>query len=456
MFKKVLIANRGEIAVRIVRACQEMGIRSLVAFSEADRDSMAVRLADESFCIGPAAPARSYLNPPALITAALITGCDAIHPGYGFLSENPYFADICGQCNVTFIGPSPDVIRLMGDKAMARRTMREAGMPVIPGSDGVLRSAEEALEVAREIGYPVLLKAVAGGGGRGMRVVQEEGELLRAYSTARAEAEAAFGQGDLYMERYLTGMRHVEIQVLADQYGNAIHLGERDCSVQRRHQKIIEEAPSPSVSPEVRNAMGEVALRGVRALNYTNAGTMEFLYGPDGHFYFMEMNTRLQVEHPVTEMIYGIDLVRWQLRIAAGERLTVTQKDVRIRGHAIECRINAEDPTRDFLPSAGEVEFFLPPGGPGVRIDSHLYAGYTPPGMYDSLIAKIIAWAETRDEAIARMQRALTECVITGMTTTLPFQLAVLSDPVFQEGAFDLSFLAQMMERQRAQRDGRG
>ncbi len=456
MFKKVLIANRGEIAVRIVRACQEMGIRSLVAFSEADRDSMAVRLADESFCIGPAAPARSYLNPPALITAALITGCDAIHPGYGFLSENAYFAEICGQCNLIFIGPSPDVIRLMGDKAMARRTMREAGMPVIPGSDGVLRGAEEALEVARDIGYPVLLKAVAGGGGRGMRVVQEESELPRAYSTARAEAEAAFGQGDLYMERYLTGMRHVEIQVLADQHGNAIHLGERDCSVQRRHQKIIEEAPSPSVSSDVRDSMGEAALRGVRALNYTNAGTMEFLYGPDGNFYFMEMNTRLQVEHPVTEMVYGIDLVRWQLRIAAGERLTVTQKDVRIRGHAIECRINAEDPTRDFLPSAGEVEFFLPPGGPGVRIDSHLYAGYTPPGMYDSLIAKIIAWAETRDEAIARMQRALTECVITGMTTTLPFQLTVLSDPVFQEGAFDLSFLAQMMERQRAQRDGRG
>ncbi|HEU5011145.1 MAG TPA: acetyl-CoA carboxylase biotin carboxylase subunit [Roseiflexaceae bacterium] len=456
MFNKVLIANRGEIAVRIVRACQEMGIRSLVAFSEADRDSMAVRLADESFCIGPAAPARSYLNPPALITAALITGCDAIHPGYGFLSENAYFAEICSQCNVTFIGPSPEVIRLMGDKAMARRTMRDAGMPVIPGSDGVLRSADEALEVARDIGYPVLLKAVAGGGGRGMRVVQEESELLRAYSTARAEAEAAFGQGDLYMERYLTGMRHVEIQVLADEHGHAIHLGERDCSVQRRHQKIIEEAPSPAVSPEVRAAMGEAALRGVRALNYANAGTMEFLYGPDGKFYFMEMNTRLQVEHPVTEMVYGIDLVRWQLRIAAGERLTVTQKDVRIRGHAIECRINAEDPARDFLPSAGEVEFFLPPGGPGVRIDSHLYAGYTPPGMYDSLIAKIIAWGETRNEAIACMQRALTECVITGMTTTLPFQLAVLSDPVFKEGAFDLSFLSQMIERQSAQRDGRG
>jgi acetyl-CoA carboxylase biotin carboxylase subunit len=337
----------------------------------------------------------------------------------------------------------------MGDKAMARRTMKDAGLPVIPGSDGVLRNVDEALEIAREIEYPVLLKAVAGGGGRGMRRVYDESELPRTYATARAEAEAAFGQGDLYMERYMLGMRHVELQVLADNYGHAIHLGERDCSIQRRHQKIIEEGPSPAVSPELRLEMGEIILRGVRAIGYANAGTIEMLMAPDGRFYFMEMNTRIQVEHPVTEMITGVDLVKWQLRIAAGERLTVSQKDVRIRGHAIECRINAEDPTRDFLPSAGEIEFFLPPGGPGVRVDTHLYAGYTPPGAYDSLLAKIITWGENRGEAIVRMQRALSECVITGMMTTMPFQLALMSDPLFQSGDVDLSFLPNVTERQR-------
>jgi acetyl-CoA carboxylase biotin carboxylase subunit len=449
MFDKVLIANRGEIAVRIVRACQELGVRAVVAYSIADRDSLAVRLADEAVCIGPAAPSRSYLNPPALITAAMITGCDAVHPGYGFLSENPYFAEICQECSLTFIGPSSEAIRLMGDKSVARQTMRAAGMPVIPGSEGVLRSVEEATELANEIGYPVLLKAVAGGGGRGMRVVQEESELARAYATAKAEAEAAFGQGDLYLERYLTGMRHVEIQVLADNYGNAIYLGERDCSIQRRHQKIIEEGPSPAVSPELREAMGEAAMRGVRAIGYSNAGTMECLLGPDGMFYFMEMNTRIQVEHPVTELITGVDLVKWQLRIAAGERLTLTQKDVRIRGHAIECRINAEDPERDFLPSAGEVEFFLPPGGPGVRVDSHIYAGYTPPGTYDSLLAKIITWGSDRDEALARMRRALSECIVTGVKTSMPFQLALLNEPDFRRGEIDLSFLPNLMQRQR-------
>ncbi|HET9223778.1 MAG TPA: acetyl-CoA carboxylase biotin carboxylase subunit [Roseiflexaceae bacterium] len=449
MFNKVLIANRGEIAVRIVRACQELGIRAVVAYSQADRDSLAVRLADEAVCIGPAAPARSYLNPPALISAALITGCEAVHPGYGFLSENPYFAEICGECKLTFIGPSPEAIRLMGDKATARQTMRAAGLPVIPGSDGALRSIDEAYDLAREIGYPVLLKAVAGGGGRGMRLVQDEAELARAYPTARAEAEAAFSQGDLYMERYLTGMRHVEVQVLADQQGHAIHLGERDCSIQRRHQKIVEEGPSPAVTAELRAAMGEAALRGVRSIGYANAGTIEFLLGPDEQFYFMEMNTRIQVEHPVTELITGVDLVKWQLRVAAGERLTLAQKDVRIRGHAVECRINAEDPARDFLPSAGEVEFFLPPGGPGVRIDTHLYAGYTPPGAYDSLLAKIIAWGEDRAEALARMRRALSECIITGVTTTMPFQLELLSDPVFAHGQFDLSFLPTLMQRQK-------
>ncbi len=449
MFDKVLIANRGEIAVRIVRACQELGVRAVVAYSVADRDSLAVRLADEAVCIGPAAPARSYLNTPALITAALITGCDAVHPGYGFLSENPYFAEICGECNLKFIGPSPEAIRLMGDKAVARQTMRAAGMPVIPGSDGTLRGVDEATDLAREIGFPVLLKAVAGGGGRGMRVVQEEAELARAYATAKAEAEAAFGQGDLYLERYLTGMRHVEIQVLADHYGNAIYLGERDCSIQRRHQKIIEEGPSPAVNADLRARMGEAAIRGVQAIGYANAGTMECLLGPDGRFYFMEMNTRIQVEHPVTELITGVDLVKWQLRIAAGERLTLTQKDVRIRGHAIECRINAEDPDRDFLPSAGEVEFFLPPGGPGVRTDSHIYAGYTPPGTYDSLLAKVITWGENRDEALARMRRALSECIVTGVTTTMPFQLALLNEPDFRRGEIDLSFLPNLIQRQK-------
>jgi acetyl-CoA carboxylase biotin carboxylase subunit len=450
MFNKVLIANRGEIAVRIVRACQELGIRAVVAYSQADRDSLAVRLADEAVCIGPTAPARSYLNPPALISAALITGCEAVHPGYGFLSENPYFAEICGECKLTFIGPSPEAIRLMGDKATARQTMRAAGLPVIPGSDGALRSIDEAYDLAREIGYPVLLKAVAGGGGRGMRLVQDEGELARAYPTARAEAEAAFGQGDLYMERYLTGMRHVEVQVLADEHGHAIHLGERDCSIQRRHQKIVEEGPSPAVNAELRGTMGEAALHGAQTIGYANAGTIEFLLGPDGHFYFMEMNTRIQVEHPVTELITGVDLVKWQLRVAAGERLTLAQKDVRIRGHAVECRINAEDPARDFLPSAGEVEFFLPPGGPGVRIDTHLYAGYTPPGAYDSLLAKVITWGEDRAEALARMRRALSECIITGVTTTMPFQLELLDDPVFAGGEFDLSFLPTLMQRQKA------
>src|SRR5215211_2873582 len=449
MFDKVLIANRGEIAVRIVRACQELGVRAVVAYSQADRDSLAVRLADEAVCIGPAAPARSYLNTPALITAALITGCDAIHPGYGFLSENAYFAEICAECQLAFIGPTPNAIRLMGDKAIARQTMRDAGLAVIPGSEGVLRNIDDAHDLARQIGYPVLLKAVAGGGGRGMRTVQDENELARAFPTARAEAEAAFSQGDLYMERYLTGMRHVEVQVLADSYGHAIHLGERDCSIQRRHQKLIEEAPSPAVSAELREAMGAAALRGVRAIGYTNAGTMECLLDPHGYFYFMEMNTRIQVEHPVTEMITGIDLVKWQLRIAAGERLTLTQKDVRIRGHAIECRINAEDPSRDFLPSAGEVEFFLPPGGPGVRVDSHIYAGYTPPGTYDSLLAKVITWGQDRDEALGRMRRALSECIVTGVTTTMPFQLALLNEPDFRRGEIDLSFLPNLMQRQR-------
>ncbi len=450
MFNKILIANRGEIAVRIVRACHEFGVRTVVAYSEADRDSLAVRLSDEAVCIGPAAPARSYLNPPALISAALITGCEAIHPGYGFLSENPYFAEICAECNLVFIGPNADVIRLMGDKAQGRHTMRAAGVPTVPGSEGELHGIDEAVELAQQIGYPVLLKPTAGGGGRGMRVVHEESELVKSYSVARAEAEAAFGRGDVIMEKYLSDVRHVEIQVLADSYGNAIYLGERDCSAQRRHQKIVEEGPSPAVNAALRRKMGEDAIRGITSIGYVNAGTLEFLMDQQGNYYFIEMNTRIQVEHPVTELITSIDLVKWQLRIAAGERLTLEQKDVRIHGHAIECRINAEDPRRDFLPAGGEVEFFLPPGGPGVRVDSHLYAGYTPPGAYDSLLAKIIVWGEDRDTALARMQRALNECIITGVATTIPFQLALLDDAAFRSGDVSTTYVADLLRRWRS------
>ncbi len=447
MIRKVLVANRGEIAVRIIRACQELGIRTVAAYSTADRDSLAVRLADEAVCIGPPPPAKSYLNAPALISAALVSGCDAIHPGYGFLSENPYFAEMCADCKLTFIGPPPEPIRLMGDKAIGRETMRKAGVPTVPGSDGEVRSLEEAIDIARQIGYPVLLKPSGGGGGRGMRVAYDEADLQRAFPTARAEAEAAFGNGALLLEKYLTRVRHVEIQVLADQYGNAIHLGERDCSAQRRHQKIVEEAPSPAVTPELRARMGADAVRGITAIGYVNAGTLEFLLDEDGNYYFIEMNTRIQVEHPVTEQVTGIDLVRWQLLIASGERLTLRQEDIKITRHAIECRINAEDPERDFLPASGEVEFYLPPGGPGVRVDSHLYPGYKPPGNYDSLLAKIITVGDTREEALNRMRRALHECVITGIKTTIPFQLALIDDPEFRAGRIHTGYVAELLRQ---------
>ncbi len=447
MIRKVLVANRGEIAVRIIRACQELGIRTVAAYSTADRDSLAVRLADEAVCIGPPPPAKSYLNAPALISAALVSGCDAIHPGYGFLSENPYFAEMCADCKLTFIGPPPEPIRLMGDKAIGRETMRKAGVPTVPGSDGEVRSLEEAIDIARQIGYPVLLKPSGGGGGRGMRAAYDEADLQRAFPTARAEAEAAFGNGALLLEKYLTRVRHVEIQVLADQYGNAIHLGERDCSAQRRHQKIVEEAPSPAVTPELRARMGADAVRGITSIGYVNAGTLEFLLDEDGNYYFIEMNTRIQVEHPVTEQVTGIDLVRWQLLIASGERLTLRQEDIKITRHAIECRINAEDPERDFLPASGEVEFYLPPGGPGVRVDSHLYPGYKPPGNYDSLLAKIITVGDTREEALNRMRRALHECVITGIKTTIPFQLALIDDPEFRAGRIHTGYVAELLRQ---------
>ena len=450
MFDKVFIANRGEIAVRIIRACHELGIRTVVAYSEADRDSLPVRLSDEAVCIGPGSPAKSYLHAPGLISAALISGCDAIHPGYGFLSENPYFAEIVQQCGLTYIGPTAAAITTMGDKAAAREAMQVAGLPVIPGSETTLTNVDEGRELARGIGYPILLKAAAGGGGRGMRIVNNESELPRAFSAARAEAEAAFGKGDLYLEKFMAVARHVEIQVLGDEAGNLLYLGERECSIQRRNQKLVEEAPSPAVDADLRQRMGEDAVRGASAIGYTNAGTMEFLLDPAGNYYFIEMNTRIQVEHPVTELVTGLDLVKWQLRIAAGERLTLSQADVRMTGHAIECRVNAEDPSHDFMPQAGEVDLFLPPGGPGVRIDSHLYSGYTIPSVYDSLLGKIIVWGSDRAEAISRMRRALDECIITGVKTTLPFQLALMDDPGFRQGAFSTGYLAEFIERYHA------
>lgn len=449
MLEKVLIANRGEIAVRIVRACHELGLQTVVAYSEADRDSLAVRLSDEAVCIGPPPAAKSYLHAPSLISAALISGCDAVHPGYGFLSENPYFAEIIKQCGLTYIGPEPDVIAIMGDKAAARAAMRDAGLPVMPGSEQTINTVDEARELAAGMGYPVLLKAAAGGGGRGMRIVADEPELPRAFATAKAEAEAAFGSGALYMEKFLPVARHIEIQVLGDNFGNLIHLGERECSIQRRHQKLLEEAPSTVVSAELRERMGAAAVAGAKTINYTGVGTMEFLMDPEGNYYFIEMNTRIQVEHPVTEWVTGIDLVKWQLRVAAGERLTIQQADVRMIGHAIECRVNAEDPARDFMPQAGEVDLFLPPGGPGVRIDSHLYSSYVVPPNYDSLLAKIIVWGGDRAEAIVRMQRALDECIITGIKTTIPFQQALLEDDNYRRGDVSTRYLNEFIERQK-------
>ena len=449
MFTKVLIANRGEIAVRIVRACHELGVRAVVAYSEADKYSLAVRLADEAVCIGPAASARSYLNPSAIISAALVSGCDAVHPGYGFLSENAYFAEICTEYKLQFIGPTGESIRLMGDKAAGRKTMREAGVPTVPGSEGEVKTSDEAVDVARKIGFPVLIKPSAGGGGRGMRVINSADEMARSFATARAEAEAAFGNGALLIEKYMAQVRHVEIQVLADHFGHAIHLGERDCSSQRRHQKIVEEAPSPAVTPRLRERMGKAALAGVRAIGYRNAGTMEFLLDPEGHYYFIEMNTRIQVEHPVTEMITGMDLVKWQLRIASGEKLTVRQQDVEIRGHAIECRVTAEDPEKDFMPSSGEVEYYLPPGGPGVRVDSHLYPGYALPTAYDSLLAKVICWGKDRNEALERTRRALGEMVVTGVKTSIPFTQAMMDDGPFIEGTISTRYVPELLSRMR-------
>jgi len=439
VFQKILIANRGEIALRIQRACRELGIKTVAVHSTADDEAMHVRLADESVCIGPPAARDSYLNVASILSAAIVTGADAIHPGYGFLSENAEFADMVEQHGLTFIGPSPDHIRMMGDKIQAKRAMASLGVPLVPGSDGALADLDEARAVAAEIGYPVLIKAAAGGGGRGMKVALGEGEIEDAWQVARTEARAAFGNDAVYMERYLDRPRHIELQVMADAYGDVVHFGERDCSLQRRHQKLLEEAGSPALSPAQRDALGETVTQALRTLGYRNAGTLEFLY-QDGQFAFIEMNTRLQVEHPVTEMVCGVDLVREQVRIAAGQRLGYTQADVTFNGHAIECRINAEDP-ETFLPTPGRVTAFHAPGGLGVRVDSALYAGYMVPPYYDSLIAKLIVHAPSRPEAIARMGRALAEFAVVGVKTTIPLHQRIVENPTFKAGDYTIHWL---------------
>jgi len=444
IFRKVLIANRGEIALRINRACQELGVRTVAIFSEADRESLHVRQADEAFCVGPGPVARSYLNIPNIISTALITGCDAVHPGYGFLAENPRFAEICADHSLTFVGPRPGVIAAMGDKATAKRVMRDAGVATTPGTD-VLHTVDEAKTAAESIGYPVLLKATAGGGGKGMRVVDRAADLDRAFDGATAEAEASFKDGRVYMEKLISNPRHIEVQVLGDDFGAIVHLGERDCSVQKpSHQKLIEEAPAPQLSPQTRARLHEMAIKACRHVGYTNAGTLEFLACGDD-VYFMEMNTRIQVEHPVTEMVYGIDLVKEQIRIAAGEPLGYGQGDLVARGHAIECRINAEDPENNFAPQAGRVGTVVFPGGPGIRVDTHLYAGAAVPPYYDSMLAKIVAHGDSRDAAIARMERALRETVVEGVKTTIGMCREILATPEFRSGRYDIGFLPAML-----------
>ena len=446
MFKKVLIANRGEIALRVIRACRELDIATVAVFSEADRESLHVRLADESVCIGPPAPAQSYNYIARLISAAEVTGADAIHPGYGFLSENAHFVEVCESCNFTFIGPSPEMIRRMGDKAEAKRTMKAAGLPMVPGSDGVLNDVDEAIGIAREIGFPVIVKAAAGGGGRGMRIAWDEKILRQGFGIAQAEAGAAFNDSSVYLEKYITQPRHIEIQLFGDGKGSVVHMGERECSVQRNHQKLIEEAPSSVLTPEQRVQMGELAANGAASIGYRNAGTMEFLYDQDGSFYFMEMNTRIQVEHPVTEEVTGIDLVKEQILVAAGEPMTFRQEDVKLDGHAIECRINAEDFERGFRPSPGKVTYWYRPGGPGLRVDSHVYAGYTIPPYYDSMIGKLIAHGKDRAEAIRRMEIALEEMIVEGIKTTIPFHRLALATDKFRKGDLSTRFVEELLK----------
>jgi acetyl-CoA carboxylase, biotin carboxylase subunit len=449
MFKKILIANRGEIALRVICACRELGIKTVAVYSEADENSLHVRFADEDVCIGPARSADSYLSVPAVLSAAEITGADAIHPGYGFLSESAYLAEVCEACHIKFIGPAPNVIRLLGDKARARRAMRKAGIPILPGSEGPVESEEKAQKVAKDLGYPVIIKAVAGGGGRGMRVIRAGNELGKALKTAQREAEAAFGVGDVYIEKYLERPRHIEFQVLGDHHGAVVHLGERECSIQRRHQKLLEEGPSVAVTEKMRRKLGGAVVDAARAVQYTNAGTFEFLLDDKGNFYFLEVNTRIQVEHPVTEMITGIDIVKEQIRVAAGERLSFKQGDVTFTGHAIECRINAEDPDT-FAPSPGVIHAFSVPGGPGVRVDTFAHSECTIPPYYDSMIAKVIAHGRDRQEAIARMRRTLEMTVIEGIKTSIPLHLKILADADFAAGRLSTSF----MERYTAEKRG--
>ncbi len=448
MFQKILVANRGEIALRVMRACKELGIATVAIHSEADEDALHVKFADEAVCVGPAATGESYLDVKAIIGACEVTGADAVHPGYGFLAENADFAEICEVHGLTFIGPTADMMRQMGDKSEARRRMILAGVPVVPGSEGSVESEEHAIEVAEAVGYPVMIKAKAGGGGKGMRRANDREELLKYLSVASSEAKAAFGSGDVYIEKHLIAPRHIEFQILGDTTGNVVQLGERDCSIQRRHQKLIEESPSPGVTPQLRAKMGEAAVRGASSIGYVSAGTVEFLLDPDDSYYFMEMNTRIQVEHPVTELVTGVDLVKEQIRIAAGETIGVTQDHLHLRGHAIECRINAEDPERNFAPSPGIIEEFFVPGGPGIRVDTHLCAGCAISPHYDSMIAKLLSHGNTREEAIARMRRALQEFVIVGVATTIPFHMMMMNDPDFLSGRFDTGTLERKKKRQ--------
>jgi acetyl-CoA carboxylase biotin carboxylase subunit len=445
MFRKVLIANRGEIALRVIRACRELNISTVAVFSEADRESLHVRLSDESVCIGPAPAAQSYNHVARLISAAEVTGADAIHPGYGFLSENAHFAEVCAASGFVFIGPTPEMIRRMGNKAEARRTMAAAGLPVVPGSEGTLETVEDALRLAADIGYPVIIKAAAGGGGRGMRMAGDEKQLRAGFGIAQAEAGAAFGNQAVYLERFIARPRHIEFQVLGDTHGNLIHLGERECSVQRHHQKLIEESPSPFLSAERRRDVGERVIRAARLIGYLNAGTIELLFDQDGSYYFMEMNTRIQVEHPVTEEVTDLDIVKEQIRVAAGEPLSLSQEEVELRGHAIECRINAEDHLHNFRPSPGQITYWYKPGGPGLRVDSHVYAGYTVPPHYDSMIGKLIAYGKARPEALRRMEIALEEIIVEGIKTTIPFHVMALRDPRFQAGDLDTHFVERLL-----------
>ncbi|MDA1474893.1 acetyl-CoA carboxylase biotin carboxylase subunit [Bacillus changyiensis] len=442
MIKKLLIANRGEIAVRIIRSCKELGIDTVAVYSEADKDALHVQMADEAFCIGPKFSKDSYLNITNIVSVAKMTGTDAIHPGYGFLAENADFAELCEQVNVTFVGPTAEAISKMGTKDVARETMKAAGVPIVPGSKGIIEEIEDAVSLARDIGYPVIIKATAGGGGKGIRIARTEEELINGIKITQQEAATAFGNPGVYIEKYIEDFRHVEIQVLADTHGNTIHLGERDCSIQRRLQKLLEETPSPALDEKIREQMGQAAVKAAEAVQYTGAGTVEFIYDyREQKFYFMEMNTRIQVEHPVTEMVTGVDLIKEQIKVASGERLSLFQNDVTFTGWAMECRINAENPEKNFMPSAGKIEMYLPPGGLGVRIDSAVYPGYTIPPYYDSMIAKVITYGKTRDEAISRMKRALSEFVIEGIHTTIPFHLKLLEHETFVSGEFNTKFL---------------